>query len=89
MGKSVEYNKIVKQLYHYNTCTDIILEFIHQVKYDTNTENMMEHIPTTKDYCLYDFQKYIQDRISELNPQVTKNTKKVFNNNHIKKWKNN
>lgn len=52
--------------YHYKICLDKILEFIHQIKYDNNIENQMNHTFTTKDYQLVHFQKYICKKISDL-----------------------
>jgi len=51
-----------KQL-QYRNCMNLILEFIHQEK---DRDNISKEIKTTKEYNLYEFQKWIWEKTSNI-----------------------
>ena len=52
-----------KEQYYFKICEDKILEFLHQIEYDSDTENDMCQTFCVRDYGLEQFQKWVGKHI--------------------------
>lgn len=64
--------------YYLNIVEEKILEFLHQCKYQTDTENQMQQTFTTKDYTLHQFFCYIARKKWSLEKNIMKKRNKVI-----------
>lgn len=51
--------------YYYKICMDKILEFIHQCKYQSDSDNYMMESFTVNHYTLAQFQKWVGKRMTK------------------------
>ena len=65
MGKRLKPDRVNIEEYHAKITQDLILEFYHQIKFDSDTEDQLCDKRKIKDYNLQHFWDYVANKIKD------------------------